>query len=223
MCSSRPISNLLICTSLGVDNVIEFNIVTSTGEYLTANSYTHTDLFWALRGGGGGTYGIVTSVTYRTHPSVPLTAFYFAANSTNNQTFNSLFAEFVRLHPKLSTAGFGGYSLVSSNGIIVFYIALNVTQAQANETVDPFLTYAQNLTSQGLDILTASTVPYLSFYSWYTEWYTPTFSVAPPVGSVQEQASRLISRDTIEHNPEGIANALLALDGVIWQYASKTL
>jgi len=221
--SSHPISNLLICISLGVDNVVEFNIVTSTGEYLTANSYTHTDLFWALRGGGGGTYGIVTSVTYRTHPSVPLTAFYFAANSTNNETFNNLFTEFVRLHPNLSKAGFGGYAIVSSNLIGVFYIASNVTQAQANETVNPFLTFAQNLTSQGLDILTASTVPYLSFYSWYTEWYTPTFSAAPPVGSIDELASRLISRDTIEHNPEGIANAILALGGVVWQYAFKTL
>ena len=32
------------------------------------------DLFWALLGGGGGTYGILTSMTYRTYPSLPVAA-----------------------------------------------------------------------------------------------------------------------------------------------------
>lgn len=36
------------------------------------NEHQNTDLFWALRGGGGGTFGIVTSVTLRTHPNAPL-------------------------------------------------------------------------------------------------------------------------------------------------------
>jgi len=48
----------------GVDNAIEITVVTSTGEHLTVNDYQYSDLFWALRGGGGGTYGVITSVTY---------------------------------------------------------------------------------------------------------------------------------------------------------------
>ncbi|KAG6327489.1 hypothetical protein ID866_11600, partial [Astraeus odoratus] len=42
---------------LGVDNAVEITVVTSTGEHLTVNNYQYPDLFWALRGGGGGTYG----------------------------------------------------------------------------------------------------------------------------------------------------------------------
>ncbi|EIW73961.1 FAD-binding domain-containing protein [Coniophora puteana RWD-64-598 SS2] len=46
---------------LGVDNVVQMTVVTSAGDRLMVNAYQHADLFWALRGGGGSTYGIVTS------------------------------------------------------------------------------------------------------------------------------------------------------------------
>jgi len=200
-------------SSIGVDNAIEFKIVTSTGDYLTVNSHRHPDLFWALRGGGGGTYGVVTEVTYRTHPSVPLTALYFGANSTNNDTFKTLFTEFVRIHPNLSDAGFAGYATVSSNSIQVFYMGLNMTQTQANITIEPFFAFAQNLTSEGLSI-NALTVPYPSFYAWYTS----TSSTGQPAGMSGELASRLVSRDTFERNPKDIADAVLPLNDTSWMY-----
>jgi hypothetical protein len=106
---------------------------------------------------------------------VPLIVVYFVANSTNNDTFNKVFTEFVRIHPKLSDAGFGGYSLVAPNTMQRFYIAPNATQAQANETVDPFLAFAPNLT-EGLNISAALTVPYPSFYSWYTSLFSTAHS-----------------------------------------------
>jgi hypothetical protein len=143
---------------------------------------------------------------------VPLTALYFGANSTNNDTFKTLFTEFVRIHPNLSDAGFSGYAVVSSNSIQVTYIGLNMTQTQANITIEPFFAFAQNLTSEGLSI-NALTVPYPSFYSWYT----PTFSTGQQVGMSDELASRLVSRDTFERNPKGIADAVLPLNS-IWTY-----
>lgn len=48
--------------------------MTPTGEFLTANSTTNTDLFWALRGGGGGTFGVVTSVTTKAFKDTVVTA-----------------------------------------------------------------------------------------------------------------------------------------------------
>ncbi|EEB97762.1 hypothetical protein MPER_02850, partial [Moniliophthora perniciosa FA553] len=59
---------------LGVDNALQFTVVIASGEVLTVNAYSNPDLFWALRGGGGGTFGVVTSVTYRTHELVPVAA-----------------------------------------------------------------------------------------------------------------------------------------------------
>jgi ribonuclease T2 len=52
---------------LGVDNILELDIITANGTFLTANAVNNTDLYWALRGGGGGNWGIITAITYRAH------------------------------------------------------------------------------------------------------------------------------------------------------------
>lgn len=52
---------------LGVDNILEVDIITAEGNKLTANNKNNTDLFWALRGGGGGNWGIITAITYKAH------------------------------------------------------------------------------------------------------------------------------------------------------------
>ncbi|KAJ6050362.1 CAZyme family AA7 [Penicillium canescens] len=57
---------------LAVDNVLEFEVVTASGELVLANSIQNPDLFWALRGGGGGTFGVVTRATVRVFTDVPV-------------------------------------------------------------------------------------------------------------------------------------------------------
>ncbi len=48
-------------------SMLEAEVVTADGSLLVANGCQNQDLFWALRGGGGGTFGVVTKVTLRTH------------------------------------------------------------------------------------------------------------------------------------------------------------
>lgn len=48
-------------------NLLEVEIVTADGEARTANACTNADLFWAIKGGGGGSFGVVTRLTLRTH------------------------------------------------------------------------------------------------------------------------------------------------------------
>jgi len=52
---------------LGADQLEEVEIVTADGNIVTANKQINTDLLQALRGGGGSTWGVVTSLTVRTH------------------------------------------------------------------------------------------------------------------------------------------------------------
>ncbi len=53
---------------LSAGSLLEAEVVTADGRVLTANACTHPDLFWALKGGGGGSFGIVTRLTLRVHP-----------------------------------------------------------------------------------------------------------------------------------------------------------
>ncbi|KAJ7635622.1 hypothetical protein B0H17DRAFT_961423, partial [Mycena rosella] len=54
---------------LAADNVLEFHIVVASGELLQVNSISHPDLFYALRGGGAGSWGVIFFATFRTFPT----------------------------------------------------------------------------------------------------------------------------------------------------------
>ncbi len=49
------------------DNTLSYDVVTAKGDLVTAKAGEHPDLFWALKGGGGN-FGVVTSITYRMYP-----------------------------------------------------------------------------------------------------------------------------------------------------------
>ncbi|GGG47687.1 FAD-binding oxidoreductase [Bizionia arctica] len=52
---------------LTIDNLLEADMVLANGDFVTVNKNENTDLFWAIRGGGGN-YGVVTSFTFQAHP-----------------------------------------------------------------------------------------------------------------------------------------------------------
>jgi FAD/FMN-containing dehydrogenase len=57
------------------DNLLEATVVRADGTVALANASRHSDLFWALRGGGGGNFGIVTRFVFRTHPASDVTTY----------------------------------------------------------------------------------------------------------------------------------------------------
>lgn len=75
----------------GASNLLEAEVVTADGRVRTVNPFRHPDLFYALRGGGGGTFGIVTRVTMRTHP-LPSTigAVLFSVDARSDRAWRAL-------------------------------------------------------------------------------------------------------------------------------------
>eukprot|EP01133_Synstelium_polycarpum_P015524 gene15524-18438_t len=71
-----------------VDNVLSMEIVLANGTIVLASNTSHTDLFWAMRGGGHGGFGIVTSLTYQVYNLRP--AYYSAWITYNWADFDAV-------------------------------------------------------------------------------------------------------------------------------------
>lgn len=57
----------------GADQVLEFKVVTADGKYRTVTPHQNADLFFAMLGGGGSTYGVLTSAIVKAYPLTPVT------------------------------------------------------------------------------------------------------------------------------------------------------
>ncbi|GLB08246.1 hypothetical protein AtubIFM57258_004134 [Aspergillus tubingensis] len=98
---------------LAVDHVLELEVVTAQGDIVTADENQHEDLFWALRGGGGGTYGIVTKVRMRTFRDIPsvIPTIHFTYPQANDIFWQTI-TQIVRLTRSLSVNGNSGQYIV---------------------------------------------------------------------------------------------------------------
>ncbi|KAL5119218.1 hypothetical protein ACEQ8H_002929 [Pleosporales sp. CAS-2024a] len=129
----------------GADNVLAFEVVTADGEFVVANSTSHTDLFWALRGGGGSTFGVTTSVTVKAHADVQVTAarFGFSSAQTGVDTFWAAIRSYVDSWIANADAQTYTYwTLTPANGTFAFafspFFAPNQSQAEATAVLQPW-------------------------------------------------------------------------------------
>jgi FAD/FMN-containing dehydrogenase len=83
-CPSVGIAGLAIGGGIGYssralgltcDNLRALRVVTATGAILSCDARRHADLLWASRGGGGGNFGIATSLAFRAHPVSNVTTY----------------------------------------------------------------------------------------------------------------------------------------------------
>jgi FAD/FMN-containing dehydrogenase len=76
--------------------LLEAEVVSADGVARIANAFTNPDLFWALKGGGGGTFGVVTRVTLRTHALPEFVGAVFGEiSAATDDAWRALVAKFI--------------------------------------------------------------------------------------------------------------------------------
>jgi len=119
---------------LACDNLISVDLVTAEGEQITASLDDHTDLFWALRGGGGN-FGIATSFKFRLH-DIGRDVLYAAAVYPLNSSSDALkhFMEFATSAPREVTSQ-AAFAKMEDGTAVVSLGAVHIAPLDSAETV----------------------------------------------------------------------------------------
>ncbi|KAI8305290.1 FAD-linked oxidoreductase ZEB1 [Colletotrichum sp. SAR11_240] len=103
----------------GADQVLSMEVVLPNGRFISVDENNYPDLFFALRGGGGSTWGIVTSLVIRAYPKTPITSLSYSFNTGGNvstEAFWSGVDAVFAVFPEYADAGmFSYWSLVCTN------------------------------------------------------------------------------------------------------------
>jgi FAD/FMN-containing dehydrogenase len=127
--------------------LLEAEVVTADGKVRIANACTNPDLFWALKGGGGGSFGIITRVTLRTHE---LPEFLGSASgkikAQSDAAFRDLIARFFEFYrDNLFNPHWGEQiKLQPDNTLELSMVCQGLDDAQVKRIWQPFFDWAQN-------------------------------------------------------------------------------
>lgn len=109
--------------------MLQATIVTPDGEVVTANECVHPDLFWAMRGGGGSTFGVVTEVVMKAYPdptteSVSWQLAPLDLEAPNQTAFWEAMAYLLSEFPRLKHGGLSGYHFLSGPPLAPYITAV---------------------------------------------------------------------------------------------------
>lgn len=168
-----PLSSMY---GMAADQVLSMEVVLANGTFVTASSASNTDLFWALRGGGGSTYGIVTSLVVKAWPDMPCTASKLSWTSANmtNETFWAGVRSYLTYFPDHADAQqtYSYWFVIQLGGgvkqfLMQPFFAPNKTLAQTQALLDPWFADLKDL---GIAI-TPRTTHYARFHdAWLAEF-----------------------------------------------------
>jgi hypothetical protein len=127
---------------LAAAGLLEAEIVTADGAVRLCNACTNSDLFWALKGGGGGSFGVVTRLSLRTHALPALFgAVYLEVKAHSDQSFRRLIGRLVSFYAdQLFNPHWGEQiSFRPNNVLAISMVFQDLSQQQAETIWRPFL------------------------------------------------------------------------------------
>ncbi|CAE6533406.1 unnamed protein product [Rhizoctonia solani] len=200
-----PISGLY---GLGVDNALQFRVVKPDGQVVLANKCQNQDLFWALRGGGGSTWGVTLDVTYKTHPPLNSSVVAMSINTTDTEKLNELSEVFLQALPNITDKGLRGYGAWTwPNSFSMLWIHPNSPSLEStNNTLRPIYDWID--ANNGTKALLAATT-----HSTYYDMFTTYITAAPAEVQPFWFGTRLVSRNDLATKSKDLVKYIFG-DGV---------
>ncbi|KAL8728061.1 MAG: hypothetical protein Q9166_005661 [cf. Caloplaca sp. 2 TL-2023] len=191
---------------MAADQALEWEVVTALGEHLLATPFQHADLYWALSGGGGGTFGVVVSLTVKAYRDL--------ITSAANLTFSSAGASPSNFWNAVKTFQKGLPSIVDTGTYVSFFLtneSFTVTPMQGPGVSKAQL---QELLNPTLSVLKEGAIRYTFHIDEFPTFYDSYKSYNVPVNVSQLQiGGRLIPRSLVENNISTLIQAEQSIVG----------
>lgn len=191
---------------LGADQLLSVGIVTASGQLVTASACQNPDLFWAIAGGGGGTFGVATSVTVKTYPDMVTSGAILLVSIPPSETNTTRYWDAVKAFYEFTTTSIsekGVYMEIYQdipNGLLSVnpFIAYGVSLDGLKELIQPF---QSSLSALGVEY----NINFSSFEN-YADALESLYVVAH--GNTFSPGSRLIPRSIVFKSPAAVANTI---------------
>ncbi|KAF2103040.1 FAD binding domain-containing protein, partial [Rhizodiscina lignyota] len=199
---------------MGSDNLLEATVVLASGEIVTANAFQHQDLYWALRGGGGGTFGVITQAVVKAFPTPKSNVFILniAQTKVNPNTTTAFYDLMAQLHHEFiawKTAGLQGYYGIvgppASPGLYFMggWYFYDKPASFANDTFASFKKTLDQTVAEGWLFYNTTILEAPTFYDM---WYPPGPEPVATGGS--DFGSRLLSTSSLSEDLDLVARTL---------------
>lgn len=127
---------------LAADQVLQWDVITANGDLVLASPSKNPDLYWALAGGGGGTYGIVLSVTSKAYPelSTATANLTFTSTGVSSDTFMAAVQTMITsLNPIIDAGGVSVWTLTNESFATTPTTLPGGTKDQLQQWLNPVL------------------------------------------------------------------------------------
>ncbi|KAJ5787630.1 hypothetical protein N7457_002620 [Penicillium paradoxum] len=182
---------------LAADQVLEWEVVLSNGTRVTASPRDNPDLYWALAGGGGGTYGVVVSMTSRAYPELPTASgnLSFSDTGISRATFFAAVEIFLSSLPSVGDAG----------GVSVWWLTNNTLSMTPTTIPGGSTAIFHSLFSPLLAFLEQKNVEF-TYYANDFPTYHDAYETMNQPNNITDQliGGRLIPRTVVDHNLSGL-------------------
>jgi hypothetical protein len=194
---------------LGADNVLEWEVVTAAGEHLIATPTQNQELYWAMSGGGAGTYAVALSLTVRLFPEEPVAAagmhFNVTASGGDDNYWDAVEVFISHVQSFVDQGLMVAFEIADQRVTLQNLLgAHGSSQADLEAMIQPLVTDLSQfgLTPESMGLRYMEFPNFYELYEMSTGPFAEDDSPAPVV-----VGSRFFSLDTVRNNREGITNA----------------